>query len=361
MIKIDKHNVEAYYLDYLEGNLNAEDTAQLLAFIDANPAMAELFADTDDILALELQPSNEQFGDLDDLKTFPCGDDEICAANIDYWLIAKAENTLTEAEVQAVNAFVATHDLGKTEAAVKSAYFKPNLNETFGSVAVLKKEGGTIIPLLLRMSNVAAIFIFIWLIWPSNSNKTRQYSARDYSATNADKIIIKDIDTTLKDVISPITVQESLAGNTVEPNEVSLKKNASSSTKKKQPKKINLMTQKFANITANPKPALSNPPSVITEDFDLDVLFADLIADETAAPNIDPENPQIVVKDDDVAMANTNLSPTYQLKEQYRPVTKVLSNLTSLDMSYKKAPESAQVNQTVIQIGGFSFERKRKK
>src|ERR1035437_8998829 len=49
-MKINRDNYEIYFLDYLEGNLPAEETAELLIFVENNPDLRDLIEDNDLII-----------------------------------------------------------------------------------------------------------------------------------------------------------------------------------------------------------------------------------------------------------------------------------------------------------------------
>lgn len=49
-MKINRDNYEIYFLDYLEGNLPAEETAELLIFVENNPDLKDLIEDNDLIM-----------------------------------------------------------------------------------------------------------------------------------------------------------------------------------------------------------------------------------------------------------------------------------------------------------------------
>jgi hypothetical protein len=49
-MKINRDNYEIYFLDYLEGNLPAEETAELLIFVENNPDLRDLIEDNDLIM-----------------------------------------------------------------------------------------------------------------------------------------------------------------------------------------------------------------------------------------------------------------------------------------------------------------------
>ena len=57
METINSTNYEAFYLDFLEGNLNEEETALLFVFLDENPEFklddSEFFTIEDDSITLD--------------------------------------------------------------------------------------------------------------------------------------------------------------------------------------------------------------------------------------------------------------------------------------------------------------------
>ncbi|MFK8044459.1 MAG: hypothetical protein AB8B72_03120 [Crocinitomicaceae bacterium] len=350
MNKINKHNVEAHYLDFLEGNLSVEDTDLLMAFIDSNPEFSDLFDDTDDLLSLQLKPSDDKFGDTEELKTIPCKGDEVCLANIDFWLVAKAENTLSVEELQRVNDFVIENSLEINEAYVSAAYLKPDLSESFGDLAVLKKDGGTIIPLLMRVASIAAIFLFIWLVWNPKKSIEQQYVSRDNIIQKIDEVKYISPDVMHENNLATVEKIEQPTQRTLKTDTFSKKTNKDS----QKPKTFTdflLLNQSIKNINVAVTYAMQNPPKMVSEDLNLSAIFYDY--EQTIAKNESGNSSNL---------AQVNIAkPKYELEEQYKPVTQRLSNLTSLDMSIKKMPEEADISQTVIQIGKFSFERKKKK
>lgn len=347
---IDKNNVEAFYLDYLEGTLSQKDTDSLLSYIDSNPDIAELFEDSEDILSIQVKPSQESFGDTADLKTLPCDDDEICLANIDYWLIAKTENTLSADVVTAVDEFVKANKLENTESFISAAYLKPNFSETFGNVAVLKKQGGTIIPLMVRLTSIAAIFIFIWLMWNPNKAIAPNYKAR----INVEKgiKIPNYISPEIAIPLNTYAIKENSKDRKLKTDEFKVQNNTETKKIEKTEQKLDLFKSSFPSISKSNEIAFNNPPIILEEDFNISAMFSDFEETIAANKNVELNNDFASIK------SNTN---SYKLEEQYRPVTSRLSNLTRLDMSYKKMPEAADVSQTVIQIGKFSFDRKKNK
>ncbi|MBK9190552.1 MAG: hypothetical protein IPM77_03080 [Crocinitomicaceae bacterium] len=109
MEKINKHNYEAYFLDYLEGNLSAEEKADLFAFLEENPALKnELDLELND---LTLDPSSLIFADKNKLKA----EDEsiISLNNAEVWMIESVEKNLNASKQKELDDFIEKHQLQK--------------------------------------------------------------------------------------------------------------------------------------------------------------------------------------------------------------------------------------------------------
>ena len=50
MKKINKHNYEAFFLDYYEKNLSTEEVAELMLFLENHPNLKEEFEDYEEII-----------------------------------------------------------------------------------------------------------------------------------------------------------------------------------------------------------------------------------------------------------------------------------------------------------------------
>lgn len=96
MNKVNIHNYEAYILDYLEGNINAEDTADLLLFIEQNPE-----------LEIELDENNMPYFNDDETVSFSGKHElyksnaelqfeELCLAYFEGDISEEGENQLIE-------------------------------------------------------------------------------------------------------------------------------------------------------------------------------------------------------------------------------------------------------------------------
>ena len=93
------HNYEAYFLDYHEGRLSAEENRALAAFLEAHPWLREEFDSLDSGFPRLQSDAGITFGNKDFLKR-QTGEEEM--ASDEYHLIAMAEGDLTAGESEAL-------------------------------------------------------------------------------------------------------------------------------------------------------------------------------------------------------------------------------------------------------------------
>lgn len=155
MDTIDKHNYEAFYLDYIEGNLDAEATAQLLLFLEINP---KLKATLDDFELVTLEASAVTLSNKSSLKH------EINEQTIDDFIIADIEAILPTEDQLELATFV------KSNAENKKLYNRYNKTKLvppevhFQNKEKLKKRGAVIYYLI--PTAVAAALLLLFLSWP---------------------------------------------------------------------------------------------------------------------------------------------------------------------------------------------------
>jgi hypothetical protein len=98
---IHKGNIEAYLLDYIEGNLDALLTADLMAFLSENPEYEKWIPEYDGHLCLKAGPVFEDKPMLKkSLQDVPLVDennfDEFCVASSEGWLESEGQARLEE-------------------------------------------------------------------------------------------------------------------------------------------------------------------------------------------------------------------------------------------------------------------------
>ncbi len=97
-MSIDINNYEIFFIDYYDGNLTAEQTAELFLFLDSHPELQEAFNSFSDIV---LEIPDIKFPDREILKK-----GEVNAANVDQYLIAALEGDSTVEEKIALDRFI---------------------------------------------------------------------------------------------------------------------------------------------------------------------------------------------------------------------------------------------------------------
>lgn len=162
---ITKENIEAYLLDFLEGNLNTEQLQELDAFLAVNPSYRDEFE------LIHLEEESLAFTDKENLKKNdlfePVSFRGIEGADSDKMMVAALENELSESEATHFNNYLQSNSETQTEWAMyqqtllvaNSAVVYPNLN-------TLKRKHGKVIPLntWLKWSAAASIVgIGLWL------------------------------------------------------------------------------------------------------------------------------------------------------------------------------------------------------
>lgn len=159
MEKISLFNYEVFYLDYLEGNLNAEDTALLMDFLEKHP---ECLVD-DSILDSQLDEEVLNYGQKHLLKEADL-DGTITSENIDHFLVAYTEGLLSDERVEEVLDFVEKQDLDRELKLSEAVYFEADNSITYQHKESLKQDRRIVIwPYVASVAAVGIIaFLLLW-------------------------------------------------------------------------------------------------------------------------------------------------------------------------------------------------------
>lgn len=172
MERISIFNYEAFYLDFLEGNLSEEDTALLMAFLEEHP---ELKVDEDDFLSLDAPTMELSHSDKKELKQI----DEnaaIVLSNVEHFMIADAEGILSGSKRKELDGFIAKHpQLEQERVAWKAMYLVANRDEVYGDNSDLKRR--TIVFWPYAAAVAACIVVAFLLLNNSNSGTPAEGSA----------------------------------------------------------------------------------------------------------------------------------------------------------------------------------------
>lgn len=240
-MKINKNNYEAFLLDYIEGNLSAEETAELMLFLQQHP---ELETGIDDFKIIAINKEDSVFDSKNELKRneFIVNDDlieglivsyingdlpkteekklmeiikgnaayekllkqyqitklksgeekltdkvllkghlPITEENAEYFIIAETEGVLTNEEKKALdnykNAFPGIKKIALSYTAVKLI---PSEKIIFKNKSSLKKKEGVVIALWMRYVSVAAAacLILYFTLFTGNENSTEKTASK---------------------------------------------------------------------------------------------------------------------------------------------------------------------------------------
>lgn len=144
-MNINRHNCEAWFLDYYEGQLTPDQAAELFAFLDIHPDLKELFESYDgpafDAGDVEL-PVFEQKENLRRMAELEAGINEV---NYEEYFAAAVENVLDIQGQADLERFLTAHPEKRAELELfRKTILTPDYTETFGAKDSLKKPAVTI-------------------------------------------------------------------------------------------------------------------------------------------------------------------------------------------------------------------------
>lgn len=173
--EINSDNYEAFYLDYLEGNLSAEESAQLQSFLLLHP---ELEVDFDDVPSLSLVHTLPLQHDFKrGLKHVDLLNDAIIERNAEEFIIAHHEGLLREQKSAELLAFVQTNaPLQQLFNVYGRIRLESPTQEIYPNKADLQRKPNRIVP-LLYLSGAAAAIVVLFLAYRFNSPAVTQDNA----------------------------------------------------------------------------------------------------------------------------------------------------------------------------------------
>lgn len=171
-MRINKDNYEEYYLDYIEGNLSAQLSEEMEAFLLIHP---ELELEGHDLPQLNISEKSEpSYGMLEQLKR----EEETGLSQWDYLLVAELEGQLKEED----KALFEQLNRNKSFVTDRSNYQKTKLHEgeklVYKNKEELKRNKVILLPLFRYAAAVAAILLLFFAI---NTNKDQQYKPKQFT------------------------------------------------------------------------------------------------------------------------------------------------------------------------------------
>lgn len=182
MNDINRHNYEAFYLDYLEGNLDEESVAQLLSFLDKNPALK---LELEDFESVKLTPDIRIDVNKEALKQV------IDKHNVEEYIIAALENEIEKDDALALKNYLNQ----SAEAQVLAARYKKTILEEektiFPNKNSLKKKTQISYYIFPLISTAAAILIFFFIYIPSTQKSDTLSGLQQKENHKTDSLLLK--------------------------------------------------------------------------------------------------------------------------------------------------------------------------
>jgi len=220
MSKINFNNYEAYYLDYLEGNLSPKDIEQLFLFLNQNP---ELKSDLENFELIQLNANLEVSYDKEKLHQ------DINENNVEDYIIASIEQEIEYGDATELAAYLNNSFEAKTlaERYRKTVLSKPSI--TFPDKKQLKKKVPPVYYLAPMISIAAAIVLIFLVLKPFSSEKivapltvyqakplkphTKEIALKNEVVTPLTEKTSKNHATNLKNALPIISKQEHATGS----------------------------------------------------------------------------------------------------------------------------------------------------
>lgn len=318
--RISIFNYEAFYLDFLEGNLNEEDTVLLLKFLDKHP---DLKVALDDLESLTLEEANtDLYSFKASLKKSDIQSDIINTENFEDFSIAALEGQLNKEKTEEFNALIAANPaLEKEWSVTQKLVFEPDTNVVYPEKEALKRKKAIVLwPYFVAAASILIAFMIINSSYNKELPVDQQIVEQPTQLPNSTKKASK--------VVIPVNDQEKQVatntGSEVMTNQGSQSNYSTKTKANKQPIK-NENYQLAMNVSRGYSlPELKN---------DDEVEIIEIIQSQNSATNED--NATAAVAD---------------LKSVARPITSRLSNFTNTPIDVKTAKATNE------KPGGFLFK-----
>ena len=191
MEHINIFNYEAFYLDFLEGNLNEEGTALFLAFMEAHP---ELKLDDESLVSVEVETSNLETQFKNSLKQVSYTDTPITLSNIEQFLIAETEGQLSSAKLAELEAFVAANCfLRQSQKLYAITHLKADLSIVYANKASLKRKKAIVLWPYVSLALAASLTAILFYVYYSGNQLLVNSPTNAIVQTDSTEVVPKEI------------------------------------------------------------------------------------------------------------------------------------------------------------------------
>ena len=170
MERISIFNYEAFYLDFLEGNLSEEDTALLLVFLEENP---HLKVEDEELPIFGFENASLDSSFKANLKQLVFNETPITLNNSEQFLIAETENLLSEEKKAELTSFVSKHlELAQTQKLYTATHLIADKSVVFADKDSLKQSKKIVLWPFISLAVAASVAILFFLWNPTTSGIT---------------------------------------------------------------------------------------------------------------------------------------------------------------------------------------------
>jgi hypothetical protein len=326
MKTITHENYEAFYLDYLEGNLSEDVRLLFLDFLAKNPNL-QLSDDSMPVIETnEITIDNDFKTTLYQINTAYA---PINHSNYSIFLLAAIENELTPEKTAELNAFLAQNDLGQKELEqLKMTKLSPGFSQKFPSKQTLKKAVSK--PLWPIYSTLAAACLLAFFI-------VTQLLSSETVLNSSEKSLVQSA----KKTIEKHNYKDTLA-NSINNNLAKIEKKSSKKVLKNELPKVTIHIHEMPPrdcIVQLEMPENSNIAAQITPAIPA-----------TPSTNM-AENIEIV----------SNPTKSDEMRNPIQPITNRLGNLLNKEVDFKISKKTDDSKRGfLIKIGEFEISHNKK-
>ncbi len=295
MSLITKNNYEAFLLDYVEGNLSPEHTAELMLFFENNPELKEDLGEFD-LLTLDVPETN-----LKNKEVLKIDENRITALTFDDYAIAEIEGLNSNEKSEEFAVFLKGNPKYQAEF---ETYQKTKLVAStivFDDKPALKREQ-KVIPLYWWVTSAAAVILALFLLnginWndeetiPIIASEIKNNSVKEESLNNVESVVEENL------IVEEIEVVEKIEDVKNE-KIIQPKKPQPIIVKEKEPKVIlaneiipELIKDSISNQLNNPKEETVNEDEVLLASTDnVKIVYEEDEVEDNSLQNTNAKKP----------------------------------------------------------------------
>ena len=351
MEKITRNNYEAFYLDFIEGNLSDEDIVLLEEFMLQHEELAiELDFDLKNTVLVKEEIRYEEKPSLkqgeEDLAITPF--------NVNLYMAMSVENQLTEPKEKELHQYIHLHGLQSDYAYFGATKLQPDTTVIFEDKRSLKQKNTPVIPLYMRIVSAAAVVAIAFTVIAQYFSTETDYVAESAKSVQQVKPPSQLHVNTVKWLVIDFSGSSSASENKVQleqnrkarkqalPVEI-IEKEMPLAQKKELRGSENNEEKQFEQE----EPKLEPVPLKEMEDFDD---FANVMKPSNERPSVQAD------QETQPAAPKTKVTS----EQPFKVITDVAGNAIKKDVTFERDKKESNENYVAyrFKVGGFEFERK---